>query len=172
MCILFFYLNPNAEEGRYQLILANNRDEFYTRPTKPAEFWGENNDCISGKPTSYLVGVLWFLLRCSLMTTVCLSVCVVIHENDNKWTEPTLCWCSSDDQIGLTRADPQQESKHTQWNLHWNITGLGHHLPDTAFVFLTNFLLGVTCVRRSNDNSCWYKSTKLSFQIKPTGNRN
>ena len=48
MCILFFYLNPNPEEGKYQLILASNRDEFYTRPTQPAAFWESDKDCISG----------------------------------------------------------------------------------------------------------------------------
>lgn len=40
MCLLLFYLNPNATINEYRLILINNRDEFYHRPTKPAEFWG------------------------------------------------------------------------------------------------------------------------------------
>ncbi|XP_042878340.1 transport and Golgi organization 2 homolog [Penaeus japonicus] len=39
MCILFVYINPEPKEGEYKVILANNRDEFYIRPTKPAYFW-------------------------------------------------------------------------------------------------------------------------------------
>ena len=53
MCILFFYLNEAAEEGKYRLILVNNRDEYYTRPTRPAAFWEDNTDCISGEYYTY-----------------------------------------------------------------------------------------------------------------------
>lgn len=39
MCILFLYINPRPKVGEYKIILVNNRDEVYLRPTKPAHFW-------------------------------------------------------------------------------------------------------------------------------------
>ncbi|KAK4306574.1 hypothetical protein Pmani_021623 [Petrolisthes manimaculis] len=39
MCLLFCYINPHPQIGQYKLVLVNNRDEQYTRPTKPAHFW-------------------------------------------------------------------------------------------------------------------------------------
>lgn len=39
MCPLFVYINPNVKEGEYKLVLVNNRDETYDRPSKPAHFW-------------------------------------------------------------------------------------------------------------------------------------
>ncbi|XP_064122836.1 transport and Golgi organization 2 homolog [Macrobrachium nipponense] len=39
MCLLFMFVNPSVNEGSYKLVLINNRDESYARPTKPAHFW-------------------------------------------------------------------------------------------------------------------------------------
>ncbi|GIY41881.1 transport and Golgi organization protein 2 [Caerostris extrusa] len=48
MCLLAFYLNPDAGEHELYLVLVNVRDEFYTRPTQPAGFWEEHPHVIGG----------------------------------------------------------------------------------------------------------------------------
>ncbi|BFZ05509.1 hypothetical protein BsWGS_08548 [Bradybaena similaris] len=48
MCILFFCQSEICRPDSYQLILANNRDEAWHRPTEEAHFWGEHEACISG----------------------------------------------------------------------------------------------------------------------------
>ncbi|XP_076106342.1 transport and Golgi organization 2 homolog [Mytilus galloprovincialis] len=49
MCLLFIYLNDDECGNGYRLIIANNRDEQWDRPTKPLSFWTDNEDCISGQ---------------------------------------------------------------------------------------------------------------------------
>lgn len=46
MCLIFFAFNAHP---RYQLILVANRDEFYSRPTAPAEFWTDAPMVLAGK---------------------------------------------------------------------------------------------------------------------------
>jgi len=46
MCLILFASEANS---RYQLVLAANRDEFYSRPTAPAAFWEEAPDVLAGK---------------------------------------------------------------------------------------------------------------------------
>lgn len=49
MCLLFIYTNPDAEGDGYSLVLVNVRDEFFHRPTKPADFWENAPHIIGGK---------------------------------------------------------------------------------------------------------------------------
>ena len=46
MCLILF---ANEANSRYRLVLAANRDEFYSRPTAPAVFWEEAPDVLAGK---------------------------------------------------------------------------------------------------------------------------
>uniref|UniRef100_A0A182SVA3 Transport and Golgi organization protein 2 n=1 Tax=Anopheles maculatus TaxID=74869 RepID=A0A182SVA3_9DIPT len=48
MCILFVYVDDGSLPGRYRLVLASNRDEFYARPAKSAAPWDENARIIGG----------------------------------------------------------------------------------------------------------------------------
>ncbi|XP_060699413.1 transport and Golgi organization protein 2 homolog isoform X1 [Hemiscyllium ocellatum] len=47
MCIIFFQFKPHSASA-YRLILAANRDEDYSRPTKPADFWETDCNILSG----------------------------------------------------------------------------------------------------------------------------
>src|ERR687886_927264 len=46
VCLILF---ANEANSRYRLVLAANRDEFYSRPTAPAAFWKEAPDVLAGK---------------------------------------------------------------------------------------------------------------------------
>lgn len=46
MCLILF---AHKAHPKYKLIVAANRDEFYARPTKPADYWEENPDILAGK---------------------------------------------------------------------------------------------------------------------------
>lgn len=46
MCLIHFNYN---EHPIYQFILVANRDEFYSRPTKPADFWEDEPHILAGR---------------------------------------------------------------------------------------------------------------------------
>lgn len=46
MCLILFAYDCHP---RYRLVVAANRDEFYNRPTLPADFWADNPDILAGK---------------------------------------------------------------------------------------------------------------------------
>ncbi|KAL4223791.1 Transport and Golgi organization protein 2 [Mactra antiquata] len=42
MCLLFLYVNDDPDENGYRLVLANNRDELWDRPTDPVNYRDDN----------------------------------------------------------------------------------------------------------------------------------
>jgi uncharacterized protein with NRDE domain len=50
MCLIAF---AHHHRARYPLIVVANRDEFYARPTKPAEFWDDDDRVLAGRDLKY-----------------------------------------------------------------------------------------------------------------------
>ena len=48
MCIIFLHTDPKCISSNYKLVIAANRDEYYARPTKQAEFLDENSEVLCG----------------------------------------------------------------------------------------------------------------------------
>ena len=46
MCILFIAIEQHPD---YPLVIAANRDEFYSRPTQPSHFWEDDEAVLAGK---------------------------------------------------------------------------------------------------------------------------
>ena len=51
MCLINFHYN---EHPTYKLIVAANRDEFYMRPTAPADYWSDNPEILAGRDLLYM----------------------------------------------------------------------------------------------------------------------
>ena len=52
MCILFLHYHPSSSGFSctcpYVLVAADNRDEFFHRPTQPLAFWEHHSDILAG----------------------------------------------------------------------------------------------------------------------------
>ena len=46
MCLILFAYRTHP---RHELVLAANRDEFYTRPTAPMDFWDDAPELLAGR---------------------------------------------------------------------------------------------------------------------------
>ena len=63
MCLIIF---AHQADSRYSLVVAANRDEFFSRPTRDADFWTDNgahNPMLAGK--DLLAGGTWLGLTTS-----------------------------------------------------------------------------------------------------------
>lgn len=61
MCILFLHTDNNPAPNKFRLILASNRDEYYQRPTRQANFWDEDPTVIGGtvyKRPEYILAMM------------------------------------------------------------------------------------------------------------------
>jgi uncharacterized protein with NRDE domain len=58
VCLILLSLGVHPE---YPLILAANRDEFYQRPSAPAQFWDDPSDLLAGR--DLVAGGTWLGLR-------------------------------------------------------------------------------------------------------------
>lgn len=46
MCLIFISVDQHPS---YKLLVAGNRDEFYNRPTQPADYWPDNANILGGR---------------------------------------------------------------------------------------------------------------------------
>lgn len=71
MCILFSYASKRICSGEFKLIILSNRDEFFNRASKPAEFITENNiygtDLTPGKEGGTWFGLSKLGKMCALL---------------------------------------------------------------------------------------------------------
>src|SRR5690606_38518329 len=56
MCLIAFAFGP-ADRGGPRLLLASNRDEYFSRPTEPAHWWADASDVYGGRDR--LAGGTW-----------------------------------------------------------------------------------------------------------------
>jgi len=73
MCILFLYVakqTPKSPHG-YKLILATNRDEFYSRPARSARFWTSDPTILAG------IGLLAF--KVGSLAPKMIWICLINH---------------------------------------------------------------------------------------------
>jgi len=57
MCVTFIALNPSTDGERYKLIIVNNRDEYYLRPTSKLTW---ENGILAGRDEEDPTRGTWF----------------------------------------------------------------------------------------------------------------
>jgi uncharacterized protein with NRDE domain len=152
MCLLVFAFKAHPS---YKLILAANRDEFYERPTAPAEFWDDAPNLLAGKDLK--AGGTW------LGITTCGKIAAITNYRDPasiKENAPSRGKIVSNYLLGSQNPDEYLESlfnkadHHNGFNLilgdhndlYWysnrseghrrlsaGIHGLSNHLIDTPW---------------------------------------
>lgn len=71
MCILFSIANGNPQSGGYKLIIASNRDEFYSRPASAAREWSDNPFVYGGMYCCCCCCFSAFLFCCLILYVMC-----------------------------------------------------------------------------------------------------
>ncbi len=77
MCLIVFAYECHQ---KYRLILAANRDEYFVRPTRPAEYWPEHPSVLAGRDLQS--GGTWLGL------TRCGRLAAVTNYRDPRWIVP------------------------------------------------------------------------------------
>lgn len=87
MCIVFFYVDNDPSPDGYQVIAAVNRDEYYKRPTQPADLW--NDHCIAGLDLEPgREGGTWFGTSTTSKTGALLNILEPAPSRDKKGRGP------------------------------------------------------------------------------------
>lgn len=82
MCVLFLFVNDNPQPDKYRLIIVNNRDENFDRPTKPLGYWEGNKNCLSGQDLeSGVEGCTWLGMSKTGKVGVLLNIKEIPEDN-------------------------------------------------------------------------------------------
>lgn len=170
MCLLFVYLNDEESSDGYRLILVNNRDEEWDRPTKQLQFWTDHTDCISGlDQTPRKEGGTWLGASKTGRIGILLNI-LGINDPRKKGRGYLVNGFISSKQTGenYIKETFTQQSKSSDYN-SFNLILMDLSLPKSSGVYCTNLDGDITVKDISNgiltsDNSSpdkpWQKSVQ------------